>query len=88
MTDLIRTKCGRIQYKEKPMLNTATLTSCYITSYRNLFSPLTHKTLDFVQKPMGYHSDMFAYFKVPNVFKKMIFILCQDVVFSLRKSSK
>jgi len=60
MADLIWTKCGRIQYQEKGMLRPTTLTSYYKVRYKSLFSPPSPNYRDFVQNPMGYHSEVFA----------------------------
>lgn len=71
MTDLTRTKCGRIPRKDKHMLNPTILSSYYIAGYRNLFGPLVRKTCDFVRNSMGHHSGMFAYSKFSNPLSEM-----------------
>ena len=71
MADLIRTQCGRIGRTKMYMLNAETLTPYYEICYKSLFSPFVRETCDFVQKSMGYHSEMVAFSKLPNFVRKM-----------------
>lgn len=71
MTDLIRTKYGRIQCQGKNMSKHATLTCYFKRCYEKLFSPFVRKTCDLVQNSMGYHSEVIAYFKVSSFLENM-----------------
>jgi len=60
MTDLTRTKCGRIQNQEKDMLNNEMLTCYFRAGYKNPFSPVVRKSSGFAQNSMGCHSEVFT----------------------------